>query len=124
MRARQKLDFADPKDMRNDVQVILTTLSHDQEYFIDMLGILAVSSALMISNIPWNGPVCGIRVGLIDGELVVNPTIPQMEDSILDLRVSGTPDAINMVECGATEVPEDVMLRALDVISVTETSLN
>ena len=102
-----------PKDMRNDVQVILTAFSHDQENHIDMLGIIAASSALMISDIPWNGPVAGVRIGLIDGELVVNPTMPQMEDSILDLRVSGTEDAINMVECGSEEVPEEMMLKAL-----------
>ena len=102
-----------PKDMRNEVQVILTTFSHDQEQYIDMMGIIAASTALMISNIPWAGPVAGVRIGLIDGELVVNPTMPQMEDSALDLRVSGTVDAINMVECGADEVPEDTMLQAL-----------
>ncbi|MAS32794.1 MAG: polyribonucleotide nucleotidyltransferase [Anaerolineaceae bacterium] len=102
-----------PKDMRNDVQVILTAFSHDQEHYIDMMGIIAASSALMISNIPWNGPVAGVRIGMIDGEFVVNPTMPQMEDSILDLRVSGTEDAINMVECGAVEVPEDTMIQAL-----------
>jgi polyribonucleotide nucleotidyltransferase len=102
-----------PKDMRNEVQVILTAFSHDQEHHIDILGILAASAALMISNIPWNGPVAAARIGLIDGELVVNPSIPQMEDSSLDLRVSGTEDAINMVECGADEVPEETMLKAL-----------
>ena len=102
-----------PDDLRNEVQVILTAFSHDQEQHIDMMGIIAASAALMISNIPWNGPVAGVRIGLIDGELVVNPTMPQMEDSALNLRVSGTEDAINMVECGADEVPEETMLEAL-----------
>lgn len=102
-----------PKDMRNEVQVILTAFSHDQEHQIDMLGIIAASTALMISNIPWAGPVAGVRIGLIDDELVINPTMPRMEDSLLDLRVSGTSEAINMVECGATEVPEETMLKAL-----------
>ncbi len=102
-----------PKDMRNDVQVILTAFSHDQEHPIDMLGIIAASAALMISDIPWDGPVCGVRIGLIDGELIVNPTHSEMENSLLDLRVSGTAEAINMVECGATEVDEATMLRAL-----------
>ncbi len=102
-----------PKDMRNDVQVILTAFSHDQEHPIDMLGIIGASAALMISDIPWNGPVCGVRIGLIDGELVINPTHSEMENSALDLRVSGTADAINMVECGATEVDEATMLKAL-----------
>ncbi len=102
-----------PDDMRNEVQVILTAFSHDQEHHIDTLGIIAASAAMTISNIPWNGPIGGIRIGLIDGELIVNPTIPQMEDSLLDLRVAGTEDAINMVECGAKEVDEETMLRAL-----------
>ncbi len=101
------------EEMRNEVQVILTAFSHDQENQIDMLGITAASAALAISDIPWDGPVAGVRIGLIDGELVVNPTIPQMEDSILDLRVAGTADAINMVECAAAEVDEETMLRAL-----------
>jgi polyribonucleotide nucleotidyltransferase len=102
-----------PKDMRNEVQIILTAFSHDQEHHIDMLGIIAASTALMISNIPWAGPVAGVRIGLVDGELVAAPSIPQMADSTLDLRVSGTSEAINMIECGANEVPEDIMLRAL-----------
>ncbi|MBZ0293664.1 MAG: polyribonucleotide nucleotidyltransferase, partial [Anaerolineae bacterium] len=102
-----------PKDMRNDVQIIMTAFSHDQVHHVDMLGVLGASAALMISDIPWNGPVAATRVGLIDGELVVNPTIPQMEDSKLDLRVAGTSDAINMVECGADEVDEATMLKAL-----------
>jgi polyribonucleotide nucleotidyltransferase len=101
------------EDMRNEVQIILSSLSHDQENQVDMIGIIAASTALMISDIPWDGPVAGVRIGLIDGELVINPTIPQMEDSILDLRVAGTADAINMVECAAVEVDEDTMIRAL-----------
>jgi polyribonucleotide nucleotidyltransferase len=102
-----------PDDLRNEVQVILTAFSHDQEHQVDMLGIIASSAAVAISNIPWNGPVAGVRIGLIDGQLVVNPTISQMANSILDLRVSGTADAINMVEAGAVEVDEETMLRAL-----------
>ena len=102
-----------PKNMRNDVQIILMSLSHDNEHQVDMMGIIAASTALMISDIPWNGPVAGARVGLIDGELVVNPTYTQMKTSKLDLRVSGTGDAINMVECNSEEVDEDTMLEAL-----------
>ncbi len=102
-----------PKNMRNDVQIILMSLSHDKENHVDMLGIIAASTALMISDIPWNGPVAGARVGLIDGELKVNPTYTEMEKSTLDLRVSGTSDAINMVECNSLEVDEDTMLEAL-----------
>ena len=102
-----------PKNMRNEVQIILMSLSHDQENQVDMLGILAASTALMISDVPWGGPVAGVRIGLINDELIVNPTISQMASSSLDLRVSGTADAINMVECGAEEVPEETMVEAL-----------
>lgn len=102
-----------PDDMRNEVQIILSAFSHDQEHQVDMLGIAAASAAIMISDVPWNGPVGGVRIGLIDGQLVVNPTLSQMPNSTLDLRVSGTAEAINMVECAADEVPEDIMLEAL-----------
>ncbi len=102
-----------PKDLRNEVQIILTALSHDQVHDLDVLCISAASAALMISDVPWDGPVAAVRVGLIDGELVVNPTIPQMEDSVLDLRMAGTADAIIMVEAGANEVPESTVIEAL-----------
>lgn len=104
-----------PDGMRNEVQVILTSFSHDQEHQVDMIGIIAASLALIISDIPWDGPVAGVRIGLIDGELVINPTHSDMENSTLDLRVSGTEDAINMVECGATEVDEETMIQALEL---------
>src|SRR5882724_11517913 len=67
-----------PKDMRNEVQIIVTALSHDQENQVDMLCIIAASAALTISNIPWDGPIAGVRIGLMNGELTVNPSIPQM----------------------------------------------
>ena len=102
-----------PYGMRNEVQIILTSLAFDSETHVDMLGIIAASTAIMISDIPWNGPVAGARIGLIDGELVVNPTIQEMENSDLDLRVSGTADATNMVECSANEVDEETMIKAL-----------
>ena len=104
-----------PKGLRHEVQVILTALSHDQEHHIDILGIIGASAALTISNIPFYGPVGACRVGLIDGQLVVNPTISEMENSLLDLRVAGTADAINMVECSAHEVDEETMLQALEL---------
>jgi polyribonucleotide nucleotidyltransferase len=108
-----------PKDLRNDVQIIITALSVDQVAQPDVLAIVAASAALTISDIPfglppYDGPVGAVRVGLVDGEFVVNPTYQQMEHSTLDLRVAGTRDAIVMVECGADEVPEDVMVRALE----------
>ncbi len=102
-----------PKDLRNDVQVILTALSHDQVNDIDILGIIGASAALTISDIPWDGPVGAVRIGLIDDELVVNPTIPEMVNSRLDLRVAGTREAILMVEAGANEVPEEIVVEAL-----------
>jgi polyribonucleotide nucleotidyltransferase len=102
-----------PDNVRNEVQVILSSFAHDQEHHADMLGIIAASTAIMISDIPWGGPIGGVRIGLINGELVINPTIPEMENSTLDLRVAGTADAINMVECAANEVDEETMLRAL-----------
>lgn len=110
-----------PENMRNEVQVILWAFSHDQEHQVDMLGVIAASAALMISDVPWNGPVAGVRIGLIDGELVINPTIPEMENSALDLRVAGTDTAINMVECAADEVDEATMLRALRLAQETIT---
>lgn len=117
-----------PKDLRHEIQVIVMSLSHDQENDVDMLSIIAASTALHISDIPWAGPIGAVRIGLIDDQLVVNPTIPQMENSSLDLRVAGTADAILMVECAATEVEEETMLEALrlahesmqDVIALQE----
>ncbi len=108
-----------PDGMINEVQVVLMSLSSDQEHQVDMIGIFAASLAIMISNIEWNGPVAGARIGLVDGELIVNPSIQQMENSRLDLRVSGTDTAINMVECGANEVDEETMLKALDLAQRT-----
>src|SRR5688572_14320069 len=102
-----------PKDMRNEVQVIVTPFSADQEHQLDILAIIGASAALTISDIPWEGPIGGARVGLIDGNLVLNPTHAQMVDSKLDLRLAGTADAILMVEAGAEEVDEETMLRAL-----------
>ncbi|MCZ7540090.1 MAG: polyribonucleotide nucleotidyltransferase [Anaerolineae bacterium] len=102
-----------PNDLRNEVQVIVTPLSHDQENHADMLSIIAASAALHISDVPWGGPIGAVRVGLIDGEFVLNPTIPEMENSQLDLRMAGTSEAIIMVEAGADEVDEETMIRAL-----------
>ena len=103
-----------PKDLRNDVQVILYSFSTDGENPIDILAVNAASTALMISDIPWGGPVAAARVGRIEGEFVVNPTFSDMDYSDLDLRIAGTRDAILMVESGAKEVSEQVMVDALD----------
>jgi polyribonucleotide nucleotidyltransferase len=102
-----------PKDMRNEVQIILTPFSHDQEHQADILCVNAASCALMISDIPWEGPIGAVRVGMIDGQFVINPTYDQMADSTLDLRMAGTADAILMVECAAKEVDEATMVEAL-----------
>ncbi len=102
-----------PKGYRNDVQVIITSLSSDEENLLDIPAIIGASAALTISDIPWNGPIGAIRVGYIDGEFIINPTASELEKSALDLRVAGTEDAIIMVECGANEVPEEVMIEAL-----------
>jgi polyribonucleotide nucleotidyltransferase len=102
------------QDMRNDVQVILYSFSADGDNPIDILAINAASAAVMISDIPWGGPVGAVRVGHIAGQFVLNPTFEELKSSDLDLRLAGTRDAILMVECGAEEVPEDVMVAALD----------
>jgi polyribonucleotide nucleotidyltransferase len=104
-----------PKGFRNDVHIVLTALSSDGENQIDILAINAASAALMISGIPFEGPVGAVRVGLINDQLVINPKSSEMEHSELDLRVAGTEDAILMVEAGANEVTEARMLEALRV---------
>jgi len=102
-----------PNDMRNDVQVIMYALSSDGDIQMDMLAINAASAALTISDIPFEGPVAGVRVGKIDGEFVIDPTYSEMKESSLDLRIAGTRDAILMVEAGAEEVDEDTMVDAI-----------
>jgi polyribonucleotide nucleotidyltransferase len=102
-----------PKDMRTDVQVIVTAMARDPELHLDVLGIIAASAAVTISGIPWDGPIAAVRVGFVDGAFIINPTVPQMAASTLDLRMAGTADAILMVEAGADELPEDMMLEAL-----------
>jgi len=102
-----------PKNMRNEVQVIEMPLSADQVHQVDILAVCGASAALHISDIPWEGPIGAVRVGLIDGQFVVNPTHPQMKETTLDLRLAATEDAILMVECVASEVEESVMVDAL-----------
>ncbi|HZW16981.1 MAG TPA: polyribonucleotide nucleotidyltransferase, partial [Brevundimonas sp.] len=101
------------KGFKNETQVIVTVLQHDMENDPDVLGMIAASAALTISGVPFMGPIGSARVGYIDGELVLNPTLDQMPDSELDLVVAGTQDALMMVESEAKELSEDVMLDAL-----------
>jgi polyribonucleotide nucleotidyltransferase len=101
--------------MRNEVQVIMFTLSSDGINPLDILAINAASAAIMISDIPWGGPVGAVRVGRVNGEFVINPTFEELDASDLDLRIAGTREAILMVECGANEIPEDVMVEALEL---------
>ncbi len=102
-----------PKDFRNDVQIIATALSSDGQNYLDIPAIVGASTALMISDIPFEGPIGACRVGLVEDEFVINPTAEQMEHSALDLRMAGTEDAILMVEAGASQVHEEVVLQAL-----------
>jgi polyribonucleotide nucleotidyltransferase len=102
-----------PDGMRNEVQVIVTTLSSDSVHYLDIMSVNAASAALTISDVPWNGPVGAVRVGYIDGEFVINPTTDEMVESTLDLRIAGSRDAIIMVEAAADEVPEEMMVEAL-----------
>ena len=102
-----------PEGYKDDIQLVITVLSTDHENDPDILGTIAASAALTISEIPFQGPVGAVRVGYIDGEFVLNPTHPQLADSQLDLVVSGTRDAIMMVEAGVKILPEEVMAEAI-----------
>ena len=102
-----------PKDFRNDVQIVATVLSTDQEQDPTSLAVTGASCALQISGIPHGGPVGCVRVGMIDGRLIANPTLNQLAESDLDLVVAGTEDAITMVEGGAQQVAEETVLQAL-----------
>ena len=103
-----------PKDYRNEVQVIITILSADQENATDVMGIVGASAALCISDIPFGGPVGAVRVGRINGEFVINPLMSQFAESDLDLVIAGTRDAVMMVEAEAGQLPETEMLAALE----------
>jgi polyribonucleotide nucleotidyltransferase len=104
-----------PEGFKNEVQVFVTVLSADQENDADVLGIVAASTALSISGVPWNGPLGGVRVGRVEGNWILNPTFQQLEFSTIDLVVSGSADSIVMVEGGALEISEAEMVEALKV---------
>ncbi|NGQ94059.1 polyribonucleotide nucleotidyltransferase [Brevibacillus sp. SYP-B805] len=102
-----------PEGFRNEVQVVNTVLSVDQDCSPEIAALIGTSAALCVSEIPFDGPIGGVIVGRVDGELIINPTVEQMEKSDIHLVVAGTYQAINMVEAGAKEVPEEVMLEAI-----------
>ena len=101
------------KGFKNETQVVITVLSHDMENDPDVLGMVAASAALTLSGVPFLGPIAAARVGLIGGELVLNPMIDEMQESALDLIIAGTQDAVMMVESEAKELPETQMLEAV-----------
>ena len=101
------------EDFKNEVQVINTVLSVDQDCSPELTAMLGSSLATMISGAPFLGPIAGVKVGYVDGEYIINPTVEELEKSELDLTVAGTIDAINMVEAGAKQVSEDIMLEGL-----------
>ena len=102
-----------PKGFKNDVQIIVSAWSADQENEYDILAVNAASAALHISNAPFEGPIGCVRVGTVDGKLTLNPTIQQLDDSELDLVVAGTRDSVMMIEAGARQVSEDLLVDAL-----------
>ncbi len=102
-----------PKGMRNDVCVVATVLSVDQDNQPDIVGMIGSSAALCVSDIPFAGPTAAVNIGYVDGEFIVNPTVEQHALSEMNLTVAGTKDAVMMVEAGANEVSEDIMLKAI-----------
>ena len=103
-----------PNGFRNDVQVVLSILSVDKSNSPTIAALIGASAALHVSDIPFAGPVGGVKVGLVDGEFVINPTLEQQANSDLDITVAGTKDAVMMVEASANEVPEEVALEAIE----------
>jgi polyribonucleotide nucleotidyltransferase len=104
-----------PKGYRHDVQSVAMVVSADLEFAPNIIAMTAVSAALMLSGAPFEGPVAGVRIGLIEGELLAFPSEEQMKESKLDLTVAGTKDAIMMVEAGANEVDEATMVKAIEL---------
>ncbi len=108
-----------PKGFKNEVQVIVTTLSSDRETPFDILALNAVSAALSISDIPFNGPLAATRVGYIDGDFIINPTYDQLNESLLDIVVAGSREGVSMMEAGAKEVDEETVLKAIELAQET-----
>ena len=102
-----------PKDMRNDCTVVATVMSVDPDCSPEVAAAIGVSAAIAISDIPWDGPISSVKVGIVDGEIVINPTLEQRAVSTLDLTVSSTADLVAMIEAGGSEIPDDVMFDAI-----------
>ncbi len=107
-----------PKDFRNDVCVVATVMSVEQDNSPEVAAMIGASAALSISDIPFGGPTAAVNVGLVDGKIIINPTVEEREKSDLTLTVAGTMDKIAMIEAGANEVPDDVMLDAIKTAHV------
>jgi polyribonucleotide nucleotidyltransferase len=104
-----------PKAWRRDIQIIVTVLSADQENDPDILAVIGGSAALSLSDVPFDGPIGAVHIGYINNELIINPTLAQLEDSQLDMVVVSTKEAIVMVEAGAKEAPEDIVMKAIEL---------
>jgi polyribonucleotide nucleotidyltransferase len=104
-----------PKNYRNELQIMLTTMSYDGVNTPDVVAAIGASAALLLSPVPFDGPIASVKVGLVDGEYILNPTVEQMESSDLDLMVTGKKDKICMIEGGSNFVPEKTILEALDI---------
>ena len=102
-----------PKDFRNDVVVVATVLSVEQDNSPEVAAMIGASAALSISDIPFGGPTAAVNVGIVDGEIIINPTEEQREKSDLNLTVAGTQEKIAMIEAGANEIPDNIMLQAI-----------
>src|SRR5699024_10532415 len=102
-----------PDDFRNEVQVITTVMSVEQDCSPEMAAMLGASISLSISDIPFEGPIAGVNIGQIDGEFIINPSIVQQEESELELTVAGTKEGINMVEPGAEQLKQVIILDAI-----------
>ncbi len=102
-----------PKDMRNDCSVVATVMAVDPDCSPEITAMIGVSAAIAISDIPWDGPVSGVKIGLIDGEIIINPTVEQREVSEMDVTVASTGELVAMIEAGANEVPDDLMFEAI-----------
>ena len=106
-----------PKDFRNDVVVVATVLSVEQDNSPEVAAMIGASAALSISDIPFGGPTAAVNVGIVDGEIIINPTEEQREKSDLNLTVAGTQEKIAMIEAGANEIPDNIMLQAIKKVT-------